>query len=186
MMDQATAGGRRAARRLAGCACHGSAASRRQAYPSRGAVFGPGRRPYGPESTPGGPSLPARAWLQRARSRIPFRAPGGHVRPSNWTLPHGRAGLSSLWARRMAKRRSAAGGARAAGGRVAPVDVRSMQSATCQQNEPGTPVRRLVHVLELRRGVARRVSRQEMIRRDRRLRRIRSGRSEDAATGVRA
>ena len=70
----------------------------------------------------------------------------------------------------MAIRRHAAGSARAASGRMALCELqlaapdragRCVPSAVCNlsRNEPGAPVRRLLHVLELRRGFARRVSR---------------------------
>ena len=121
----------------------------------------PRPRPSGRASAPIVPYLPAGARLKRAPSPIPFRAPDGQVRSSNWTLPHGSPDLSALRARRMAVRRNAAGSARAAADRVALCELqlaapdragRCVPGAVCNlsRNEPGTPVCRLLHVLELR------------------------------------
>ena len=131
----------------------------------------PRPRPFGRASALFVPHLPAGARLKRAPSSIPFRAADGQVRPSNWTLPHGSPDLCSLWARRMAVRRHAAGIGRTTAGRVA---LRELQLAASDRagrhvpgavrdlprNEPGTPVCRLDYMLELRRGFARCVSRQ--------------------------
>ena len=79
------------------------------------------RRPglSGRESAPVVPCSPAGARLKRVLPPIPYRAADGRVGPSNRTLLHGSPGLSALRAHGMAARRHAAGGARAAGGRVA-------------------------------------------------------------------
>ena len=140
--------------------------------PLPGRDLRPWERPSGRESASIAPSLFAGAWLKRAPSPIPFRGADGQVRPFHWRLPHGSPDLSALWARRMAVRRHAAGSARTAGGRVAlcvlqlaafdragrcaPGAVRDLP-----RNEPGAPVRRLLYVLELRRGFARCVSRRD-------------------------
>ena len=138
--------------------------------PCWGGTLGGKLRPSLRESASIVPYLPAGARLKRAPSPVPFRLPDGRVRLSNWTLPHGSPDLSALRPRRMAVRWNAAGSTRAAGGRVALCDLqlaaadragRCKPGAVCNlsRNEPGAPVRRLLHVLELRRGFARRVSR---------------------------
>ena len=109
--------------------------------------------------------------MKHAPSPIPFRAPDGRVRPSDWTLPHGSPDLSALWARRMAVCRRVAGIAWATAGRVALCDLqfpasdraeRCVPGAVCDlsRKEPGTPVCRLHYVLKLRRGLVCCVSRQ--------------------------
>ena len=126
--------------------------------------------PSGRESAPIVPCPPAGARLKRVLPPIPYRAADGRVRPSNRTLPHGSPGLPALRAHGMAARRHAAGGTRTASGRVALCGLqlavpdragRPVRGAMSElpRNEPGTAVRRLVHVLELRRGLARSVSR---------------------------
>ena len=67
--------------------------------PLPGQDIRPRLRPSGQESAPIVPFQPGGARLKRASPPIPFRAPDGHVRPSNRTLPHGRPDLSSLRAR---------------------------------------------------------------------------------------
>ena len=128
---------------------------------------------------------------RRSRPPVPCRYPAGHVRPFDWTRPQGSLDLSALRARRMAVRRHAAGSARSAGRRVALRELQLAASggaggrvpgAVCDlsRNQPGTPVRRLLHVLELRRGLARRVRRRaQAFRNNRRLHRVGWRWSED-------
>jgi len=117
--------------------------------------------PSGRESAPVVPCLPAGARLKRVLPPIPCRAADGRVRPSNRTLPHGSPGLPALRAHGMAARRHATGGTRTASGRVALCGLqlavpdragRHVRGAVLDlpRNEPCPPVRRLVHVLELR------------------------------------
>ena len=162
-------GFRCAVRRIRGHACRGSADSRRQGAPLPGRDLGQvvpvltgnhSDRSVPPcwravETCTVADALPGRRWA---------------VRPPDWTLPHGSPDLPAVRARRMAIRRHAAGGARAADRGVALHDLqlaastgddRHVFGAVCDlsRKQPGPPVCRLVHVLELRRGFARCVSR---------------------------